>query len=427
MNKLWNKIAAVTLSITVLGAVIVAGTQTTSGFNRMKANAYTAILNANNSPSLSSGEGTMVDDRGVTWEYYNASDYASGHITLNSDSYFGISSSTSYGYTGIDGIRASFSSGELWLLMSVDGINWHEGEKLASNMESHVADSWRYVRFYSYQNTININSVSFDYSCSGISSTEDVDAAKVDNVISTSENLEYEKTTSDLSPNSINGEAISFNKVGTGSTEITLSLGKNYVIGENAYRKIEFDMKTSNINYGKTVQLLGENNYKSSTITSSKHSAYHCTSLGNDWYHIEVPITCFVSLISGYDQQDIPTKNIANKTFNSIKINAGTCVIDNLRVGGTPTELGLYNNGASLSVGSVYWLKVAWTGELHSCTMTFEPSGIARQIPLTDPNLKNGSPFYVEGLSSGDVLVTATLVVGYNRQSLTIQKTLTVN
>ena len=324
----------------------------------------------------------------------------------------------------------------MWLLKSVDGINWHEVETLTSGQETYSANNWRYIRFYNYSSTVNINSVTVNYSCAGISATEDVDSAFVSNVVSYSECLTASRETTDISPNSIGGEAVRFTKNGSGSTEIIMGLDRSYTIGESAYKKIEFDFNTPNINYGKTLQILNtDGTYSSSTINSNNHSAYHCTSLGNNWYHIEVPIPAFASLMSGYytdaehkKTQDKPTKGLANKEFNAIKINAGNCIIDNLRVGSTPTALGIYNNGTSFSSGSLYWFKIAWTGVLNSCTMTFDPSGIAEQISITDPILiTEGFPFYIRGLSSGIVAVTATLDVGYNHQIKTISNTLTIS
>lgn len=405
-----------------------------SGFKLTKATPYTLTLDSSNSPDLSGGNGSMVDEHNVTWEYHNASSFANGHITIGADGYFGVSSSSIYGYTGIDGITVNFNQGELWLLKSVDGVHWNEGEVVTSGEASHNADNWRYIRFYSYADTVSVTSVSFVYSCSGIGKAEDIDSAKADNVISVSTNIDYERTTAaeDLSPNSDGGEAIKFTKTAAEpkATEITIGFNRTYTIREIKDLKIEFDMKTSNINYEKTVQLLGEN-FNSSSINSKKHSAYHCTSLGNSWYHIEVPVVCYATFISGYKatpkDEDVPANKLAEKEVDRIKINAGDCIIDNLRFGGTPTELGIYNNQAATSVGGHFWIKVAWTGELHNVSMTFEPSNVAEQILPDDPNILNGSPFYVRGLEQGNVEITVTVESGYNHQTRTITKTLKVN
>ena len=58
-----------------------------------KASAFTMSLNATNAPTINNGEGTMVDEKNVTWEYHNASALNNGHVTLNHQGYFGVSSS----------------------------------------------------------------------------------------------------------------------------------------------------------------------------------------------------------------------------------------------------------------------------------------------------------------------------------------------
>jgi len=424
------------ISIAALGALCFSGvilsTNNKTDLTHIRAEGNNIVLNRNNAPTLSNGSGSIVDNKGVTWEYYNATDYSSGHVTLNHQGYFGIANNSAWGYTGINELSVNFNStdgDELWLLKSTDGINWNEDKILTSNTPVESANNWRYIRFYNYSNnstSVDINSVSLSFSCSGLSATEDIDAAHIENVVGTSTNITYTRETVEISPNSIGGEAMRFTKSGSGSTTLTLGLGKTYTIGEIQNSKIEFDMKTSNINYGKTLTLMHDTSSISSTVDSSKHSAYKCTNITDDWYHIEVPVTSLISTISGYGSQDIPAKNIEKKEVNAIKINAGTCVIDNLKIGSTSTPLGIYNNGTSFSSGSVYWFKVAWVGKLHSCTMTFD-NPIAEQVSTNDPNIKNGSPFYIRGLSSGTINVTAQLIMGYDRHVLTIQKTLTVN
>ena len=159
MKNLVKKIIGTLLSVAgITGAIISANT----GFNMIKASSFTTTLNSNNSPVISAGAGTMVDDKGVTWEYSNVSDYNNGHITVNAQGYFGVSSSTTWGYTAINGITANFSTtdNELWLLTSFDGVDWNEQHVLESGVETHMADSWRYVRFYNWSDdnsSININ------------------------------------------------------------------------------------------------------------------------------------------------------------------------------------------------------------------------------------------------------------------------------
>ena len=68
-------------------------------------------------------------------------------------------------------------------------------------------------------------------------------------------------------------------------------------------------------------------------------------------------------------------------------------------------------------------MKVSWAGVLHSCTFSFDVPGIAEQE--NDPT--SVIPFYLHGLSSGTVVVTATVVAGYNRSVSTISNVITVN
>lgn len=391
---------------------------------------YNIVLNHSNAPTLVSGEGTRTDNKGITWEYHNCSNY-SGHVTLNADSYFGISSSN-HGVTGINNLIANFSgNGELWLLKSVDGINWSEDCILESNISVSTANNYRYIRFYNYSDSINIDSINLNYSCSGISATEDVDSAKASNVLSTSSNLTYTAEYSDISPNSIGGEAVSFTKTTTsGSTNLIIGFGNVYKLGDIQNAKVEFDMKTSNINYGKTIQLMKNTSSIGSLVESSKTNSYKCNNIQDDWYHIEVPITTFVSTISGYKNKDIPATDIENKEINAIKINAGACVIDNLRISSYQCELGIFNNPTyKATVGEIFWVKVSWVGKLYPelVTMTFSGDTLARRIPLNDSNLKHGSPFYIELLDSGSLTITCTVVSGYNRVVHTVQHTIIIN
>ncbi len=407
----------------VVGTLFVADSQM---LNPLKADGPTITLDSNIQPELdNTGSGTVTDAKGVTWEYHNASDYASGHVTLNADSYFGVSSSSSYGITAITSVVANFTGDELWLLTSIDGVNWGESEILTSGQAALSANDWRYIRFYNYSSTINIDSVVVGYDCVGVSSSEDLDGAHVENVISTTDNLTYEEETTDLS-SSDSTRAVRFTKTNGNSTNFIISFGRTFTVGEIQNKKVEFDIKTSNINYGKTLQLYKNSSSVGSTVDSSKHSSYKITNIVDDWYHVEVPVTCLISTISGYNGGDVPAKNVASKEINAIKINAGNCVIDNLRICGGPQALGIYNNGASFGAGTAYWFKVSWVGKLHSCVITFD-NPIAEQISLDDPLLENGSPFYIKGLSAGTVVATATVVCGYNHRTYTISNTLTIN
>ena len=317
MNSKLIKLTGGILSTVLAGSVVfVTLYQSSSQMTKSYASAYTDVLNVGNSPTLSAGSGTMVDSRGVQWEYYNAANLGGGHVQLNPNGYCGISANSDYGITGIEEITANFTTAgaELWLLKSTDGTTWHECEPLASGVPSESANKWRYIRFYNYSednNPINLNSVSIGYGCSGISSSEDVDSAIIGNVIKT-EGLSYSRETTDLSPNSDGGEAVRFTKSGSGSTTLTIGFNESYTLKDVAYEKIEFDIWTTNVSYGKNIEVLNsDGSYTSSKLTAASglHTAnptdsYVWTSLGNNWYHAELPITALISLISGYGTKD---------------------------------------------------------------------------------------------------------------------------
>lgn len=436
-------VGTVVLPGLVVGSVFVV---TNNTFNMSKADTYSITLNNDNQPTLTNGEGTMTDDKNVTWEYHNASANANGHVTLNSDSYFGVSSITDWGITAIGSVTANFTIGSgsegLWLLKSTDGVEWHECEILTSGQASTGANNWRYIRFYNYQSTVNISSVSVGYSCTGTTSTDDVDSAVLGNVISagpasgSTATLTASQETTSVSPKSAGGEAVRFTKGGSGSTEIVFGFNQSYTLKDVTHQKIEFDIWTTNISYGKTIEVLNtDGSYTSSKFTaasglhaSNPTDSYVWTSLGNSWYHAELPCTLLYTDISGYNNNDLPSTSNGKKQFNAIRINAGGCVIDNLRVGSSACELGNYNSSTyKPAVNEVLWVKTSWVGKIYpaECNVTFDDDTMAERIPLTDPKLNNGSPFYVKILKSGTIAFTVTVVCGYNHRSQTVTKSIT--
>ena len=91
--------------------------------------------------------------------------------------------------------------------------------------------------------------------------------------------------------------------------------------------------------------------------------------------------------------------------------------------------MGTYNSSTyQPSVGEIFWVKTSWVGTLYAedVVITFSDDTMARRIPLSDPKLKNGSPFYIELLQSGSVDVTVTVVCGYNHRIQTTTRTVTV-
>ena len=423
-----GKHIAIFLGTVVLPGMVIGSLFVTSNpvMKLLKADGSNIVLDSNTNLAFDeNGNGTFVDAKGITWEYHNASSYSDGLITLKDRSYFGISSSTAWGITGISNVTANFTGNELWLLTSTDGIEWHEQEILTSGQSTSEANNWRYIRFYNYESTIDINSVSIGYSCSGDGAFEDVDSAHVENIVTLSSNLTATRETVDVSPRGDSSEAIRLTRSNNNNSNVSIKFNKAYKVSEVANKKIEFDIK-GDINFSKTIQILDGTTNFGSSIESGKHSSYIVTPINAEWNHIEIAVPCLVSLISGYDRQDLPAGNVASRNITGIRINARDCVIDNLKFGSSATSLGIYNNGTSFSATGVYWFKISWVGVMHSVVITVDDDTVAEQVSPTDPKIKNGSPLYLKGKKAGTIVATARFVVGYDRRVLTISNTLTV-
>lgn len=421
-KKVFIAIGISVLPLTIVEAVFLGAN---SNIRPSKASAYTMVLNANNAPTLSNGEGTMVDEKNVTWEYHNASDLNNGHVSIGHQGYFGVSSSTIYGYTSISELTVNFTvgtNGELWLLTSIDGIDWNERIKLTSGENTDYANNWRYIRFYCWDddnNSIDVTSVNFGYECSGISSSEDIDIATYDGIASTS-NLTAARETSIVSPLGNSQESVYLTRTANGSY-CEFYLKENRKIFDYHTYEIEFDFYHKNNQNKPSVQFFnGTKSVGGSATYESKKSYYKFSDINSDWWHIEIHITAFV--VPAVSHSDHAT---ANNPMDRIRITTGNCAIDNLRIDCTPSDanhpLGIYNNGTSFGHGGYYWMKVSWSGYLHSCTFTYDVPGIVEQ------EIGANHPFYLYGLQAGTVVVTAHLVVGYCRNSVTISNTITVS
>jgi len=431
-KKIVLAVGTTMLPVSIAGALFAGSTNLLSPTH---ASAYTITLNNSNSPELTNGEGTNdIDEKGIIWEYHNASDNNNGHVTLGHQGYFGVTTS-GYDYKGIDNIVANFTAGEgaeLWLLASYNGSDWNEVCQLTSGKDAIAASGWRYVRFYCWDesnNLVNVESVTLGYSCEGITNTEDIDSARLENVVSVSPEITATEETENISPLGNSTRAIRFTKSGSASTNVVIAFNRQYTVADIAYQKVEFDLKGF-VGYDKTIELVNGTAKVGTSISSKQHSSYKITNIQDDWYHIEVPITAFVSLISGYADKDVPAKDIGKKVISGVKLNCGEAIIDNLRISGEQCEMGIFNSPSwKPKVGEFYWFKVSWVGKVHPelVQMTFSDDTLARHIPLSDPNLKNGSPFYIELLGAGSLTITCTVVVGYNRQTIkTVSNTITI-
>lgn len=387
---------------------------------------YNITLDHDNAPTLTGGVGTMIDEKNITWEYNDCASDASGHVKVNNGGYFGISSSSIYGYTGIDALTASFTGNELWLFTSVNGANWIETDKLESGRSTTVANNWHYVRFYSKGGQTSVTSVSIDYRCEGDSAIEDSDGAKASNIVDATSNLTITDEYSELSPSGKpTTRAVRLEKSGSASSSFTINFAYPYIARDIAERKIEFDIK-GNANFNRTILLMsGSEQIGSKLETNTRSELYRWTNIADNWWHVEAPITYFYTLISGYKKQDLPTIDPSIE-ITGITLNSGTCIIDNFRISEEAMVLGNYNNTTTCTKNNVFWFKISYSGILISCVMTFDVADVVEQVSTTDPNIKNGSPFYIRGLNPGTVTVTATVTVGYSSTSQTIQITITV-
>ena len=397
------------------------------------------VLNNSNAPTLSAGSATQVDEKGVTWEYSDCASYASGHVAINHQGYFGVISSTAYGYTGISKITANFSSSEgdeLWLLKSIDGVEWHEDCILTSGTGVTTPLNWRYVRFYNYSknnNAINIASIRIEYTCTGgDTASEDIDAAKSDKVISTTY-LSYEDETTDVSPWGNSTHAVNFTKTPGGNDNFSVyALDRTYTLEEIRNKKVEFDLNTSRstwkpsveliYNDGTNLTLVGEKTDINKDKTVRTH--YKITKTSGDWWHIEVPVSALAPTICDPAYGNRPYS--LSLQVNAIRLGNGNTIVDNVRIGSTPSELGIFNSWASSPVNSYYWLKVSWVGYLDltdpsNVSITFSDNQAITRVQ------SDKSPFIIQGLITGTYTVTVVVKSGYNRLPHTMQTQLTIS
>lgn len=401
----------------------------------------TFVLNNDNAPTLSAGEGTMVDEKNVTWEYHNASDNPSGHVTLNHKGYFGISSSSSWGFTGIGGLTVNFTGGsgsELWLLRSTDGVNWDERETLSSGVTTTDVNNWRYIRFYHYDAnltsaSLNVTSVTISYSCEGISSTDDVDAAIIGHVYTNKlVKATASEETSITSPKGDSTQAIRFqnNDSGTGNRQIIISLGDFAgTLGEMKSKKIEFDYyhtmrggDSQTRSYPRISLARGTSSISSQIEqggNTTKHNAYTATPINDDWWHIECYITSILALNFHTDDSELINGIIINDNYlTDIDDVTGFAVIDNLKVTrGTPAAT--LSNTTS-SGGDGFMMRENYCGRLWNKVATSSNESVATVRYETDY-------VYLNKVSSGKTTITITYTLGCSREQVEVTKTLTIN
>lgn len=405
-------IAAIAGPALLVGAVFLATNNLL--VRKAKASAYVATFDDQNSPTLSSGAATITDRRGIVWEYSGAADYANGHITLGHGGYFGIKSTSPYGLKGIEYVTVDYTeetNAELWLLKSIDGIDWNECLILEDGTPTEYANDWQYIRFYNYATdlttSIDIDTVEIGYSCiSTGNASEDVDSAFASNVVDPSGTSATAETTT-VCPRGNSQESIRFTKTGTGETYAYINLNRTYLLEEVKTSKIEFDLHKS-ATWKPSVGLYYNGTRLGSEI-SNKSNCYLVSDADTDWWHIEVYVVAIAPTVSDAARGDKPVA--VNSPINRVKIGVGNGIIDNLRFDSTPsTSLGLFNRTTTCEIGGDYWVKIAWSGSLQECTYTFTDPTIAEQHPI------GISPFYIRGLAAGSTGVIPRMVLGYNRQ-----------
>ena len=290
--------------------------------------------------------------------------------------------------------------------------------------------TWVFIPTTSSSNSIDFVVPTWDFAA-------DLGFAKLDNVGACT-NLTATKETSITLGSS---EAVRLtNTAGTATKDhlFNISTDRDYTVGEIKYFKVEFDYyyaekrEQSGRGYP-SVQLLYNNGKKGSSQgggeTVNEKSPFIVTPIDDGWWHLEYYITAMTPTM--VDHGD--TALSLNQKINGIQINdrgvydynskTAFIVIDNLKFSADLSpRLGLFNRTTTCSVGGYYWVKVAWVGEIQSITFTFSDNTIAEH---DDASTK--SPFYIKGLKAGSVVVTVTMVLGAERQVLSISNTITVS
>ncbi len=417
-------------AVAVCGLIL--GSNNESLFSRAEQNDLVITLNSSNSPTLSSGSGSMVDAKGVKWEYSKASSLASGHVTLNNGGYMGVAADAAYGITGISSLTANFTkddSAELWLATSYNGTTWYEGELLVSGQVSTVANNWRYVRLCSYDTNevgIDISSVIINFSCSGISASDDVDAAaNFSNLTYISDNLSSSEETSigstDDSKHAIRLTNITETTYGK-NHNFKISLGETLTYSTAKSKTIELDYyyaeKSPDGNGQPQFQILSEGNHTlsaSKTISSSSNPDFYST-LKEGWWHIAIPVSAFFDSVE--DTQTIGGIRVFDyNIYNTAEEIGGFVVVDNLRiVNGIPSVVfdatTLYVN-----MSETVAIEPTISGTVHSKSFVSEDETIATV----------DAEGVVTGVAAGTTTVRATYSVGYLHQEFVQDITIIVS
>lgn len=414
--------------------------------SRSKASTYTTTLNNNNSPVLSNGEGTMTDDKNVTWEYHNASDLVNGHVSIGHQGYFGISASSDWGYSTIENITATFTkgeNGELWLLTSLDGTEWSEYGKLTSGTPVTLVNAWNYIRFYCWDSSnelANITSVVVNYDCEGVGPYEDTDFAKIEN-LRKNDYLEPSVETQIVSPRGNSTEALRLTSTNgrTGNRHETIFNIPEVKLEKIRFSKLEFDYyyrekrdPNKDPGYPRTRMAKPSGIYSTERTLDGKKD-FTVEDIGNGWWHIE----CYISSMVSPADTPAASSNIGGIVLYDDAIythdveegvKVGFIIVDNLRITNYSTSAAISNSWTKVTIGATdkdrYFIRENTCGFKHSATHVCSDTTKARLYY----EVKYGVNLcYIEGLEEGEIVVTITYVLGHEHKTVQVETvTLTV-
>lgn len=429
MKKGFIKIGIISLTALPLGLGVLTFFNGASQINRSKASTYSYTLNNSLTPSLSSGEGTLVDDKGVTWNYHNASSSTNGHVVLGHQGYMEISSSSAYGYAGLENVTVNYQSSgspEVWLLGSIDGSSWRECEMLSSGVSSSTANDFRYIRLYNYETnsvTVDILSVTLDYSCVGGDYNDDTDLATTMTLSGFSGNkMTFSRETTYFSTGSNNAIRLTNNDgTATNSNHISRLLFENaYTLGDIRNKAFEFDYyyaAKGGTSYVPAFKLLGATyNLAASSELAAGKGGYVQTNLGNGWYRIAIAL----SAITGSYSDD---QSVCGIQLTDYKIwdtdSTAYVVLDNVRITSGPASATFTVYKDTFTVGTTIDLTTyeVFIGTVHSVTYTSSNTDV---ITIDSNGI-------MTPVASGKATISATYVIGYARESITLNLTATVS
>lgn len=188
MNKKKALLAITGICSVSAGLVVALANTGDAVFRSVATSNGSIVLDKNNAPVLTDGAGSMTDAKGVEWQYKKAQLSSNSHVALQDRGYMRVSPTAAYGIKGISSFTPVFTASgtdKLILLASEDGVEWRKFGALESGVASRWAVGYYYVGLLAEteeSRTIVVNSLNIEYSCSSVSSFDDVDLALSSNV-----------------------------------------------------------------------------------------------------------------------------------------------------------------------------------------------------------------------------------------------------